>query len=58
MKMVEIKAFLANPKHQDPISQCGEHGLVLITKRMEIIKVVQVCLISRININYKENGGM
>ena len=24
--MVERKAFLANPKHQDHVSQYGEHG--------------------------------
>ena len=23
--MVERKAFLVNPKHQDLVSQCGEH---------------------------------
>ena len=22
---MERKAFLANPKHQSPVSQCGEH---------------------------------
>ena len=25
MKMVERKAFLANPKHQYRVFQCGEH---------------------------------
>ena len=25
-KMVERKAFLANAKHQDDVSQCGEQG--------------------------------
>ena len=29
-----------------------------ITKRMEIILSVKVCLISRMNFGYKENGGM
>ena len=24
-KIMERKAFLANPKHQYPVSQCGEH---------------------------------
>ena len=31
--------------------------VVPITKRMEIIMGIQVCLISRINFDYKENGG-
>ena len=35
-----------------------EHMIVMpITKRMEIVMSVQVCLISRINFDYKENGG-
>ena len=28
-----------------------------ITKRMEIVMSIQVCLISQINFDYKENGG-
>ena len=31
--------------------------VVLITNRMENIMSIQVFLISRMNINYKENGG-
>ena len=31
--------------------------VVPITKRMEIIMSIQVCLISQINFDYKENGG-
>ena len=31
--------------------------IVLITKRMEIIMSIHVCLISQINFDYKENGG-
>ena len=31
--------------------------LVPITKRMEVIMSIQVCLILWISINYKENGG-
>ena len=31
--------------------------VVPITKKMEIIMSIQVCLISGMNINYKENGG-
>ena len=39
------------------VSQCGEHDLVPITKRMEIIASVQVCLIPQMNFDDKENGG-
>ena len=31
--------------------------VVLITKRIGIIRSIQVCLISQVNISYKENGG-
>ena len=31
---------------------------VSITERMEIIMGIQVCLISHMNFDYKENGGM
>ena len=31
--------------------------VVPITIRMEIITDIQVCFISRMNVNYKENGG-
>ena len=35
-----------------------ENVIVLpITKRMEIVMCIQVCLISRMNFDYKENGG-
>ena len=35
----------------------GKNMIVMpITKRMEIIMSIQVCLISRMNISYKENG--
>ena len=30
--------------------------VVPITKGMEIVMSIKVCLISRVNINYKENG--
>ena len=50
--MVERKAFFANPKHQ-----YRNIVVVPITKKMENIISVQVCLISRMNINCKENGG-
>ena len=38
------KTFLANPKHQDRVSQFREHDCSSITKRMEIIMSLQVCL--------------
>ena len=50
--MVERKAFLANPKHQYRVSQRGEHDCSAITKRMEIIMGIQVCLISQMNVNF------
>ena len=56
--MAKRKAFLANPKHQYRISQWGEHDCSAIRSRMEIIINIQVCLISPVNINYRENGGM
>ena len=31
--------------------------VVLITKKMEIVISIQLCLISRMNFDYKENGG-
>ena len=108
--MVERKTFLANPKYQYHVSQCGEHDcsannkrngdyyeypslphftdelwlqekwwkeklflkiqsisimypnvenmiVVPIRKGTEIIMRIQVCFISRMNFNYKENGG-
>ena len=50
------KAFLANPKHQYRVSR-RKHDCNEVTKRMEIVIGIQVCLISWINIDYKENGG-
>ena len=53
--MIERKAFLANLKHQYPYK---ENMIVeLITKRIEIIASIQVCLNSQMNFDYKENGG-
>ena len=34
-----------------------ENKVVVLAKRMEIIISIQACLISRMNFNYKENGG-
>ena len=41
-KIVERKAFLANPKHQYRVSQYGEHDCSPITKKMQIIMSIQV----------------
>ena len=54
--MVEEKAFPANLKLQDCISQCGEHDCRGNNKKIKIIMRIQVCLISRMNFNYEENG--
>ena len=51
------KAFVANPRHQYPVSQCGERDCNAHNKKMEIIMSIQVCLILWVNANYKENGG-
>ena len=56
-KMVERKAFLANPKHQYRVSQCREQGCSANKKKMEIIRSIHVCFISWMNFDYKENGG-
>ena len=56
--MVEKKVFLANPKQQDCVSQCGEHDCSANNKKkIEIITSIEVCLISWINFDYEENGG-
>ena len=31
--MVERKTFLPNPKHQDCVSQCGEHDCIASNKK-------------------------
>ena len=55
--MVERKLFLQiqsinfmHPKMENMI-------VMLVTKRTEIIMCIHVCLISRMNFDYKENGG-
>ena len=52
------KAFLANQSIN--MVYPNEENVILmpITKRIRIIRGIQVCLISRMNINYEENGGM
>ena len=46
------KAFLANPKHQYLVSQCGEHDCCV-----DIITSIQFCLISWMYFDYTKNGG-
>ena len=50
-------AFLANLKHQYRASQCREHDCSPHNKKNGHYMSIQVCPISRMNINYKENGG-
>ena len=54
---MERKAFLAYPKHQYHVSQCGEHGCSANNKMNRDYYKYQVCLISWMNIDCKENGG-
>ena len=51
------KALLANPKHQIVYPSAENKTVMPVTKRMEIITSIQVCLISRMNFDCKENGG-
>ena len=55
--MVERKAFLANPKHHIVYPNEGEMIVMPITKGMDFILGIQLCLISWMNFDYKENGG-
>ena len=54
--MLEIKAFFANLKHQ--ILYPNEENMIVspITRVMEIIMSIKVCLILWVNFDYKENG--
>ena len=54
--MVEEKDFLANPKHQYGVPQCVEHDCSANNKKMTVIMSIQVCVISWMNLDYKENG--
>ena len=54
--MVEREAFLANPKINIVYPNAKNMIVVPITKIMEIIMSIQVCFISWMTINYKENG--
>ena len=51
------KAFLANPKHNIMYPNVANMIVVLISNRKGIIMSIQVCHISRMNLDYKENGG-
>ena len=54
---MERKASLLNPKHQYRVPNRENMIVVPITKRKDIIMSVQVCLISQINFDCKENNG-
>ena len=54
--MEEKKAFLSNPKHHYCVSQYGEHDCSAHNKKNGHYYGIEVCPISWVNINYKENG--
>ena len=56
--MGERKAFLANPKKQCHVSNEENMSFVPKTKRIEIVTSIQVCILSLMNFDYKEHGGM
>ena len=55
--MVQRKLFLQIQSIN--IMYRNKEGMVVvpITKRMKIVMCIQVCLISRMNFGYEENGG-
>ena len=53
----EKKSFLYNSKASMLHSKWVERDCSAHKKRIKIFMSIQVCLISRVNINYKENGG-
>ena len=55
--MVKRKASLANPKHQYHVYQCGEHVCGANNKMNGDYYEYQVCLISWMNFDCRENGG-
>ena len=55
-KLVERKAFSCKSKALIWCIQLWRAWLLPITKRMEIIRSIPVCLISWMNFDYKENG--
>ena len=56
-KMVERKLFLQIRSINIMYPNVENNIVVPITKRMEIIMSIQVYLLSRMNFDYKENGG-
>ena len=52
---MEIKTFLANPKHEYRVSQFVEHDCC--AHRMETNTSIKVYLIPQVNIKYWEKGG-
>ena len=55
--MVERKLFLPNQSSNIMFLNMENMIVVPLTKRMDIITSIQVCLIPWMNFNYKENGG-
>ena len=51
------KAFLANPKINIVYPKVKKMIIMPITKRMEINTSIQVCVISWMNFDHKENSG-
>ena len=54
---MERNAFLASPKHQHCLSNEENMIVVPAAKKVEIVTSIQVCIISWMNFEYKENGG-
>ena len=55
--MVEKNLFLQIQCFNIVYPNVGNIIIVPITKKMDIIMNIQVCLISHMNFGYKENGG-
>ena len=52
------KSFIAKPKHQYTVSQYGKHDCSSHDKNNgDFNKYLDICLISRMTIKYKECGG-
>ena len=56
-KMVEKKLFLEIQSINIVYPNMENLIVMPITKRMEIVMSIQVCLISRMNFDYEETGG-
>ena len=55
--MVERNLFLQIQRINIVYPKMGNMIVMPTTKRMKIVMGIQVCLISRMNFDYKENGG-